>query len=912
MAIAYDRSVLRGRDQESALIAGLLDGARAGRSGALVLRGDAGIGKSALLEHAVSGADGMRVLRGSGVESESEFPYAAVHQLLRPVQDRLAALPARQAAALRGAFGLADAVEGDRFLVSVAILSLLAEAAEDRPLLCVIDDAQWLDGASADALTFAARRLEAEGVVLLFAARDGVATPLDGLPGLRLDGLPPEAARALLAEAAPVALAPSVAERLVAATAGNPLALLELPGSLRAEQLAGAQPLPVLLPVGAAVEQIFLDRVRRQPAHVQTLLLLAAAEERGDVGVVLRAAQALDVQPAALDEAESAGLFHVEDGAIAFHHPLVRSAVYRGATFHRRREAEQALAAALTHDADRRVWHLAAAATGPDETIAEELERAAERTARRGGHAAAASALHRAAGLTGSPGARGRRLLLAAESGWLAGQPDRARALLDEAAGLCDEPAVRARLEHLRGTIEGFCGRPDTAYAILTAAAEPVAASDPAGAARMLAEAGRLAWAGGDLPRLVAAGRRLGELPPAGDAVTAVARLVVGMAAMLDGDTDRAAALLRESRGLAESAAEPQALAFAAGAALFVGDDAAALDLFNLAVARARAAGAVGALPFLLAPLAALHMWTGRFEAAQTCASEGLRLALDTGQDNPAAHHRAVLAWVAAVQGRADDCREAAAAALTHAIAQRLGPQAAIANWALALLDVGAGRATDALDRLTALAGAGPGEGHQLVTVFAAADLVEVAVRTERPRQAEVALGALRRWADPAGAVWAQALVERCLGLIDGSAAHFTRALALHAGAGRPFDTARTALLFGEVLRRQRRRTEARGHLRAAHEAFERLGAAPWAELARVELQATGETARKRDPSTVTQLTPQESQIVRLVTEGSTNREIAGQLFLSPRTVEYHLHKVFGKVGVGSRAELMRWSMARA
>ncbi|HEX8627968.1 MAG TPA: helix-turn-helix transcriptional regulator, partial [Catenuloplanes sp.] len=311
--------------------------------------------------------------------------------------------------------------------------------------------------------------------------------------------------------------------------------------------------------------------------------------------------------------------------------------------------------------------------------------------------------------------------------------------------------------------------------------------------------------------------------------------------------------------------------------------------------------------------MASLEMWTGRYAAAAASATEGLRLALDTGQENPAAHHRGVLAWIAAVQGREQDCRDNAAAALARAIGHRLGPQAAIASWALAVLDVGLGRPTEAFDRLTALAAAGAGEGHPMVKIFAAADLVEVATRTGRDAEARTAATTLQTWADHAGATWGLALAARCQGLLtDGedADAHFARAVHLHAGSGRPFDAARTELLWGGLLRRRRRRTQARTHLRAACEAFERLGAVPWAELARAELQATGETARKRDPSTVGDLTPQELVIARLVGAGGTNREIAAQLFLSPRTVDYHLHKVFAKLGMSARSELVRMAVS--
>jgi DNA-binding CsgD family transcriptional regulator len=888
---------------------GLLASARERRSGALVLRGEAGIGKSALLTYAAQRADGLRVLRGAGVESESEFPFAALHQLVHPVRDRIERLPAPQRAAVEGAFGLGPAAGQDRFLLSLGFLSLLAEVAEEQPVLAVVDDAQWLDGASADALGFAARRLEAEGVVLLFAARDDDARAFaaPGLPELRLAGLDRTAAEALL----PGGLAPEVRDGLLAGAVGNPLGLLELPASLSPEQRAGRAPLPDRLGVGTGLEEVFAERVRRQPAPTRTLLLVAAAEETGELGVVLRATEALGVPPEALDDAEAAGLVRIDGAAVTFRHPLVRSAVYRDATYLQRRAVRQALAAVLDGevDADRRAWHLAAAAVGPDERAAAELERTAERARHRGGHAAAATAYERAAELTAAAGPRAARTAAAARAAVLAGQPERARALLDRATTLTEEPRLRAELDHLRGSLELVGGLPATAYAVLVTGAERVAALDPERAALMLAEAGQVAWMAGDLPGLVEAGRRLDRLPAPDGAANALARLVVGLGSFLRGDTERAAALLREGGRLAEERDEPPALRLAAASAMFVGDDERALALFRRASARLRADGAADALPLLLAPLASLEMWTGRFASAAASAAEGLRLAVEIGQANPAAHHRAVLAWLAAVQGRAEECRELATAALAHAIGHRLGPQAAIASWALALADLGEGRPAEAFDRLAALAAAAPGEGHQIVSLFATGDLVEAAVRAGRPDAAAPALPALEGWARSTGSPSSLALLARCRGLLaTGEAAQvlLTEAVTRYAGAGRPFDAARTELHLGEALRRRRRRADARPHLRAAGEAFERLGAEPWTELARAELRATGETARRRAPGSLVTLTPQELQIARLVGAGGTNREIAAQLFLSPRTVDYHLRKVFTKLDVTSRAELVR------
>jgi DNA-binding CsgD family transcriptional regulator len=905
--------VLHGRRAECARIDHLLAEARELHSGALIVRGEAGVGKTALLTYAGDHAGDMPVLRSAGVEAESEFPFAALHQLVRPVLDRVGTLPTRQAAALGAAFGTAERVGEDRFLVSVALLTLLAEVAEKRGLLCLVDDAQWLDRASADALVFTARRLEAEGVVLLMAARDdalrGFGAP--GLAELRLRGLDDESADALLVEQSPVEMDHKVRNQLRASAAGNPLALVELPQALSEAQLAGRQPLPEPLPIGAAMERIFLERTRRLPAATQTLLLVAAAEDTGELGIVLRGAQQLGAVELDLDPAETANLVVVTAQRLSFRHPLVRSAIYQSATFTQRRAAHQALAAVLDGEAeaDRRAWHLAAAATTPDAAVADELERAAERAAHRGGHAAAAAALERAAELTAPVPPRVRRLLSAAEAAWLAGLSEHARALVERAAQLPSPPRLGADLEHLRGSIELGSGTPANAAAVLVAGSELVRQLDPQKAASMLTDASLAAWMEGDFGRAAETRRRLATLLPANPTAAVAAHLYVGLSELVQGDLSEAEPLLRDVTALAEASKEPHWLFVAGAAAMFLGDDARALALLTQAVRRARAQGAVGALPSVLAPLATLQMWSGRYGGAMADATEGLRLAEETGQANFAAHHRAVLAWVAAIQGDEEACRTAATAALSHALARGLGPAAAIAGWALGLLDLGAGRPGQAVQRLEAMMAAGPGESHPMSKVFAAPDLVEAAVRSGREPQARMALARFEAWARPTRTNWGLAVVARCHGLLtDGPEAdgHFQHALALHTTSGRAFDAARTGLLYGEALRRRRRRAEARRHLRAALEAFERLGAAPWAERARTELRASGETARKRDPSTIGQLTPQELQIARFVGQGATNREIAAQLFLSPRTVDHHLRNVFVKLGISSRAELIR------
>lgn len=906
--------MLYGRGPECARIDDLIDAARHGRSGALVLRGEAGIGKSALLRHAADAAEGLLVLRGTGIETESELPFAGVHRLLRPVADLVDRLAEPQRDALRAAFGDADSTRTDKWLASLAVLNVLAEAATSTGVLCLIDDAQWLDTASADALTFVARRIHAEGIAMLFAARDDPTRPFDApdLARLVVKGLDASAIDALLAERASANVAGTVRDRLLAGTLGNPLALAELAGTLTAGQLAGTDPLPDRLPVGVDVELLFGERVSRQPEDTRTLLLLAAADYSDDLDTVMRAARALGVSDDALEAAEAAALVTVVGGTVAFRHPLVRSAVYRGATASARRAAELALADALDseRDADRRAWHRANAAIGMDDDVADALADAAARAADRGGHTAAAAAYTRAAELTTDAAARALHFTTAAESAWAAGRPDTARDLLDRASPASSDLMLRGRIAHVRGSIDTACGTPVSAYATLVEGADLIIDVDPARASLMIAEAGQIAWGTGDLARIVAAGDKLATLPDSGNPG---ARAIVGLARFMQGDPAAASAELTAAADLAHDSGLPHMVMLAAAGAMFVGDDVRAVDLFTRAVARARSAGAAATLPILLAPLSTIEMFTGRYATATTDADEGLRLSVETGQDNPAAHARGVLAWLAAVQGREADCTDLANRALAHAIGQRLGPHAAIATWALAHSDLASGRAEQALDRLLALADAAPGEGNPMVSLFATADLVDAAVRVDRGPEAVAAVARLEGWATHTRAPWTAALVARCRAQLasndDESDGLFATALSLHNRGGRPFDTARTALLFGARLRRRRRRADARKHLRVAVETFERMGAAPWADQAAAELLATGETARRRDVSTLTTLTPQELQIARLVAGGSTNKTIAAQLFLSPRTVDYHLRKVFSKLGISSRTELVRLAL---
>ena len=557
--------MLYGRRIEAAAVERLIAGARSSQSGALVVRGEPGVGKSALLVHAEEQATDMRVLRSVGIEAESELAFAGLHQLLHPVLDRLERLPEPQVAALGGALGLRQASVGDRFLVGVGVLSLLAEAGEEAPLLAVIDDAHWLDQPSADALTFAARRLEAEGVVLLFAALEGGVRQFEapGLAELTLRGLDRKPANELLAERVRSPLAPAVRDRLVDSSGGNPLALIELPTLLSDAQLAGREALPDPLPESAEMEWAFSERARRLPPTVQTLLLLVSADDSGRLATVVDAAAMLGVEPSAFDLAETVGLIQVSDGGVAVRHPLIRSALYRGATSRQRRDVHRVLAEVLDReqDADRRAWHRAAAALGEDDNVAQELELTAERARRRSGFAAAARALERAAELSGDDEARGRRLVRAAEDAWLAGRPEHALALIARTAHLVTDPLVRADVVHLRGTIELRCGVPADALVTLSGGAAEIAAMAPAKATEMLIEAGQSASYAGDAAQIVEMGRRAKTLLRADDADQHFSvDVTAGVGSLLAGDARQAVPLLREALELAAQFQDPRRL----------------------------------------------------------------------------------------------------------------------------------------------------------------------------------------------------------------------------------------------------------------------------------------------------------------------------------------------------------------
>ncbi|MEU6392901.1 AAA family ATPase [Streptomyces sp. NPDC046939] len=897
---------LYGRDEEQARLDGLLGAAAEGRSGVLVVRGDPGIGKSALLAYAAGRARdtyGMRVVRATGIETEAEIPFASLHLLLHPVLDRLDGLPARQADALRGAFGLRAEATDDRLLTGLATLSLLAELAADGPVLCVIDDAHWLDHDSAQALLFAARRLAAEGVVLLFGARLGHGFNPPGLPSLRLTGLDGTSAGRLLDAHAPE-LPRAARARTVAECAGNPLALRELPPYV--DVLGG----DTALPLPRRLEDAYAARVAGLSAPARRALLVAAAGD-GDLAVIERV-----TGRAPLQEAERARLVRLRGGAgrLEFGHPLMRGAILSTAGHGELGSVHAELADALADDPDRQVWHRALAATGPDDEVADALARAAARADALGGHAGAGAALARAAALTTDPARKARRLVDAARAAADAGLPERARALLDEARPAPDDPHTLARLHALRARAAFEEGAPEQAHDLLVRGAEALAGG--AEAAALLVDAARNAWQLGDPVRLRGCADRLTALAlDPGDGLGPAIDAVRGAAVFLEQGPAHAVPVMRPLVAYGRTATKaPRALrinaAFVAG---LIGDFEAGRRIAAEVAEECRDGGDIGWLPLAHLPLAASELYLGRFREAAATAAEGLRLAADTGQPHRGGHLHGMLAWLAAVRGDLDEARAHAARCHDHYDATGIVNSLAWAEWALALADLGRGDGAATVQRL-ASAQEGPAR-RQIHSVYAAPDWIEAAARTGDPTRAPLARFA--SWAEASGQPWADAVLHRCRALTedDWGRAHtlFTTAVRLHADSGRPWEAARTRLLFGERLRRERHKTEARAHLRSAAETFERLGATPWAERARAELRATGDPGTPSGASVALDaLSPQELQIVRLAATGMTNKEIGARLFLSPKTVGYHLYRAFPKLGVASRAQLAGLDLTEA
>jgi len=897
--------MLQGRRIQQAAIEALLGQARAGGSGALVLRGEPGIGKTALLDYAADCAGGqMPVLRAIGIESEAELPFAGLHQLIRPAMDRLSTLPGPQGAALAAAFGLAQPADGgpasvgDRFLVGVGALSLLAELA---PVLCLIDDAHWLDRASVEAMLFAARRLQRDGIVMIFTSRDYPgAFPAKGITDLPVPGLDATAAAALLADR-DVALPLGQRDQLIAVTRGNPLALIELSGTgMAARPHAVGAPVPVT----SRVIDAFGHQIRSLPSTARAGLLIAAADDTGDLALLYRAG----LDSAELQPAEEQGLVSIGGGILEFRHPLIRAAAYHGATHSQRQAAHCALAAACTgpDQADRRAWHLSVATTVPDEHIAAELERAGARAAGRNGHAAATAAYQRAAQLSEDATAAIRRLAQAAEAALDDGQHQTARELAERAGKDAADAALTVRLLRVRALADVADGTMLGAYELNLAGAAAIAGPDPAQALWMLMEAHQeIRQAPYDHERIAATVRLLDGLPSDYGQQPLGWLIRWNAASVLNLDTTSYPPLGDTIARVRDSAVGvgPRVLMITAAAACLAGRDDAMKEIGQALVDESRARGAIGLLPSGLSQQSWADTMLGNYRDARVGAAEGRQLALDLGQAFWADWMCGTLAYLAAIEGDEDACRDYAGQ--VRATEQ----SAAAAPWAeaaLIVLDLGYGRVAESLARMRAAA-AGPAWHHPNITRMAP-DLVEAAVRLGQLDQAAEAADRFGRWAPLVGQPWAAALQARCLALIASDTdaeRHYEHALSLHSKHTRPFDQARTQLLYGEWLRRERRKRDARVQLLASLQTFDALGARPWAIRARTELTATGMAApRAAAPDLLAALTPQELQITRLAARGLANRDIAAQLFLSPRTVAYHLYKAYPKLGISSRAEL--------
>jgi DNA-binding CsgD family transcriptional regulator len=900
---------LVGRERECATIERLLEISARGESSSLVLRGEAGTGKTALLMHAAERGGGRRVLRTTGVEVESDLPFGGLYGLLRPIVDKLGELPEAQAGALVGALGLGPSVGSDRLLVSAAALSLLAAAADDGPLLCLIDDAQFLDVASAEALVFIARRLGAEPVAMVFAAREGTehvfAAP--GLPELVVEGLGPEAAAQLLAASAPEATNP-VREWLLAEAAGNPLALLELPSGLSTAQLEGRAALPETTPLSSRLRSAFVQRIDRLPAETRTASLIAAVDDSGDVAAVVGAVGETGLPADALDSAERVGLLRVVDGSIVFRHPLVRSALLESATDSQRRGAHAALAAALSGDehADRRAWHKALATLSTDEEVAAALEASARRYQARTGHASAATAFARAAELSADEDGRTGRLAAAAEEAWAAGQPERARELIARALPLTTGQA-RAELLYLRGVIEARTGDLRSAVAVLVEAAD--GSEDGSHTLEALTEATEAAEYAGDYAQAAALAARASAIEPRSEPEFFRVAALTGLAAELAGDHERAEPLLREAIRRAEPLEDPRPLVWASllatmGSMAPLGDG---LPHATRAVTIARERGLLSILPMALWAQANALVSRGRFNLGRSAAEEGIRLASDFGHRSGARWNLTVVALLDALRGDEAPARAHADEAIELAVSGGATLIVGFAEWALGLLELTLGRPSEATDRLLLVSVVDQPESNPLIGLWLIPDLIEAAARSGRLDETADRFDRYTTWLEHSSSPARLSVLARCRALVgEGDVRQeFETALAPDATLS-PFLRARTELLYGEWLRRERQRREARRHLRRAADLFHQVGVPPWEERAEAELRATGETARRRDPSTLDQLTPQELLIAGLVAAGMTNRQVAAQLFLSPRTIDYHLRKVFSKLGVASRTELVR------
>jgi DNA-binding CsgD family transcriptional regulator len=900
--------VLLGRRNERDVLDGLLAAALGGHGGALLLVGVPGVGKTALLEYAVESASSFRVARAGGVEGEMELPFATAQQLCAPMLDRVDRLPARQRDALCVAFGVCPGEAPDLFLVGLAVLNLLSEVTQEGPLLCVVDDAHWLDRASAQTLAFVARRLVAERVALLFATRE-LSDELQGLRQLEVQGLGDGDARSLLASALGVPLDERVRDRLVAETRGNPLALLELPRGLTAAELAGGFGCADMAQLPGRIERAFRRRLVGLPAETRRLLLVAAAEPVGDPALVWRAAEQLGIGlEEAADAAESAGLVEFGVG-VRFRHPLVRSAAYRAAAPPERQAAHRALAEATDPevDPDRRAWHRAQATRGPDEEVAGELERSAGRAQSRGGYAAAAAFLERATSLTVDPRRRAQRALGAAQAKFQAGAFDASLGLLATAESGPLEELDRARADRLRAQVAFASRRGREAPELLLTAARRLEPLDVGLARETYLDA---VWAalyvgrrseGGELLEIAEAAR---AAPPPPQPPRVVDLFLDGYVLLVtEGYAAAAPALkraLQEFRGGLASREEVRWQWIAMLTAHSLWDEQSAQALGRAYLELVRETGAVSELPIAIASAVGVHIERGELDTAASLLEEAEAATEATGR--PFAPYSAIA--LASLRGREGAARQLIKAAEPDVVDAGDALWVTFAHSATAELYNGLGRYEEALAEARRAA------EDPIDFSYSAWGLVELIEAAVRCGEGELAADTLRRLSDAtraSGTDFALGIEARCRALLsDGGLAEglYREAIERLERTAVRVELSRAHLLFGEWLRRERRRLDAREQLRRAHAMFAEFGMEAFAERARVELEATGEHARRRSVETLDELTPQEAQISRLAADGATNQEIAARLFISASTVDYHLRKAFRKLGVRSRTQL--------
>jgi DNA-binding CsgD family transcriptional regulator len=893
-----------GRTRERERLDATLAQVRHGQSAVVVIRGEPGIGKTALLRYAARQASGLRVIQVEGIQAEMELPFAAIHRVCAPLFGRLEELAEPQQNALRVALGVSSGDAPDRFLVAVAALNLLAAAAEERPLLCLVDDAQWLDAASVQAFGFVARRLAAEPVAMIFSLREPTTIrALDGLPQLSLEGLDEPDARALLSRAVPGRLDDRVRDRIIGETGGNPLALVELSQKMSPSERAGGFAPPTAIDLPSRLEERYVRQVAGLPEATQRLILLAAAEPLADATLLWGAAERLSIEPGALTPATEAALLEVDD-RVRFYHPLVRSAVYRAASLDERRRVHDALAEVSDPelDTDRRAWHRALAAAGPDEAVAAELELSAERARTRGGLAAAAALLERATALSAEPTLRARRALAAAQASFQTGAFDAALALVATAQAEALDGFQSAQADLLCGHVAFASGRFGDAPSLLLEAARRLEPFDP----QLTRETYLNAWVAASVAGQQLVRHRISDaiqaLPPQPGARRPLDLLLDGLALLANGGHAAATPTLqRAANALAELPVE-DVLRWgwtATAASNAVWDNDGALAIAARHVQLVRDAGALASLPLYLSGLGLASAWTGDFAGTASNLAEADSVAAAIG--TPAAQ------WLPlrllALQGREAEASAVITSTLEKAACGAQG-MATYAHWAAAVLYNGLARHAEGA---SAAREATSKTSEPYASMWALPELVEAAARAGDAELARNALERLAETTQPCANDFALGIEARSRALLsDGPAAQDLYREAINRLSRtrlRP-ELARAHLLFGEWLRRESRLREARERLRAAEEMFAEIGMEAFAERAQRELVAAGGKVSTYEVEAREELTPQEEQIARLAREGLTNAEIGAQLFLSPRTVEWHLGKVFGKLGIDSRSGL--------